>query len=66
MNNANASGGDTNDLWMFDVMAMAWTDLTLTFQGTPPSVRCDQGFTSIGGKLYVHGGYDAYSGTRFA
>ena len=50
--------GDSNDLWMFEPTAMAWTNLTAFFQGTPPSERDSHGFTSAAGKLYVHGGSD--------
>ena len=60
------SGGDSNDLWMFDPAARAWTDLTATFQGTPPSVRDSHGFASAGGMLYVQGGHDAFSGADLA
>jgi hypothetical protein len=49
-----------NDLNVYDPDAGAWTDLSAAISGTPPSPRDDHGFTSAGGKLYVHGGY----GTR--
>jgi hypothetical protein len=36
---------------------MAWTDLSAAASGTQaPSARWGHGFTSAGGKLYVHGG----------
>ena len=35
---------------------MNWTDLSAAASGTPPSARYGHGFTSAGGKLYVHGG----------
>jgi hypothetical protein len=41
---------------------MAWTDLFAAASGTPPSARYAHGFTSAGGKLYVHGGLN-FSGT---
>ena len=46
---------------MYDPAAMAWTDLSAAMLGTPPSARQGHGFTSAGGKLYVHGG-DSESG----
>ena len=35
---------------------MAWTNLSATASGAPPSPRDSHGFASAGGKLYVHGG----------
>jgi hypothetical protein len=43
---------------VYDPAAGAWTDLSAALSGTPPSLRRYHGFTSAGGKLYVHGGYD--------
>ena len=48
--------GDLSDLHVFDPVAMAWTDLSDANPGTPPTARFGHGFTSAGGKLYVHGG----------
>ena len=48
--------GDLQDLLVYDPAAMAWTDLSASASGTPPSSRQSHGFTSAGGKLYVHGG----------
>ena len=45
---------------MFDPVTMAWTDLSDAASGVPPTARYNHGFTSVGGKLYVHGGLDAY------
>jgi hypothetical protein len=42
---------------VYDPAAGAWTDLSAALSGTPPSLRTNNGFTSAGGKLYVHGGY---------
>jgi hypothetical protein len=42
---------------VYDPAAGAWTDLSAALSGTPPSPRSFHGFTSAGGKLYVHGGY---------
>jgi hypothetical protein len=50
--------GDLNDLHVYDPAAGAWTDLSAALSGTPPSPRGGHGFTSAGGKLYVHGGSD--------
>jgi hypothetical protein len=44
------------DLHVYDPAAGAWTDLSAALSGTPPSPRYIHGFTSAGGKLYVHGG----------
>jgi hypothetical protein len=43
---------------VFDPAAGTWTDLSAALSGTPPSPRRGHGFTSAGGKLYVHGGWD--------
>ena len=37
---------------------MNWTNLSNPLSGIPPA-RYAHGFTSAGGKLYVHGGLDA-------
>ena len=36
---------------------MTWFDLSCHALGTPPTARWGHGFTSAGGRLYVHGGY---------
>jgi N-acetylneuraminic acid mutarotase len=46
-----------NDLRCFNPVTLVWTDLSMTVGGTPPQARISHGFTSAGGKLYVHGGY---------
>jgi hypothetical protein len=48
--------GGPKDLHVYDPAARAWTDLSAALSGTPPSPRSGHGFTSAGGKLYVHGG----------
>ena len=50
------SAGYLQDLHVYDPATMAWTDLSATTSGTPPFARAYHGFTSAGGKLYVHGG----------
>jgi hypothetical protein len=52
--------GALNDLHVYDPAAEAWTDLNCTLSGAPPSPRMGHGFTSAGGKLYVHGGWDGF------
>jgi hypothetical protein len=49
------SPGEYDDLYSFDPGNMTWTSLSSAI-GTRPSARCSHGFTSAGGKLYVHGG----------
>jgi N-acetylneuraminic acid mutarotase len=47
------------DLYSFDPTTQVWTDLSIAIKGTPPKARECHGFTSAGGKIYVHGGYIA-------
>jgi hypothetical protein len=47
--------GLLKDLHVYDPASEAWTDLSAALSGTPPSPRAGHGFTSAGGKLYVHG-----------
>jgi hypothetical protein len=50
---------DLADLYVFDPVALNWTELTGVAKGTAPSARRWHGVASVGGKLYVHGGsYD--------
>ena len=44
------------DLHVFDSVALAWRELSVSVNGTAPTARCMHGFTSSDGKLYVHGG----------
>ncbi len=48
--------GLLNDLHSLDPANMTWTKLSAA-RGSPPAARAGHGFTSAGGKLYVHGGY---------
>jgi hypothetical protein len=45
------------DLHVYDPDTKAWTNLSAPASGTSPPARWGHGFTSAGGKLYVHGGY---------
>ena len=51
-----------DDLYSFDPVSMIWTRLTAVNDNTRPSARDRHGFTSAGGKLYVHGGNKVYCG----
>ncbi len=51
--------GFINNLHVYDPATAAWTDISTAINGTSPSPRYLHGFTSAGGKLYVHGGADA-------
>ena len=55
---------DLGDLYSFDLVSKVWTNLTDGVLGSPPEARDSHGFTSAGGKIYVHGGghYDVNSG----
>ncbi len=54
------SAGYLDDLHSFDPATMAWTLLSAAADSAPaPSARYWHGFTSAGGKLYVHGGIDS-------
>jgi hypothetical protein len=48
--------GNRNDLFRFDPMALAWTDLTASVLGSLPSPRDGHGFTAAGDALYLFGG----------
>ncbi len=47
-----------DDLHSFDPATMTWAPLSDAMSGPRPSARGWHGFTSAGGKLYVHGGQD--------
>jgi hypothetical protein len=49
---------------MFDIATMTWTELTAFASGTSPSKRDGHGFTSLGGRLYMHGGWDRIGKSR--
>ncbi len=48
--------GSNNDFRVYNPASMTWFDLSSHALGTPPIARYGHGFTSAGGKLYVHGG----------
>ncbi len=52
---AASTGWLLDDLYSFDPATMVWTML-LAAGSVRPSARSFHGFTSAGGKLYVHGG----------
>jgi hypothetical protein len=47
-----------NDLHSFDPANMTWSLLSAAAGSSGPAARWGHGFTSAGGKLYVHGGYN--------
>ncbi len=53
------SAGRLDDLHSFDPANMTWTRLSAANDAGRPSARSGHGFTSAGGLLYVHGGFDA-------
>jgi hypothetical protein len=58
-NYATPSAGYLDDLHSFDPATMTWTLLSAAADSAPaPSARYGHGFTSAGGKLFVHGGYN--------
>jgi hypothetical protein len=52
------AAGPRNDLHVYDPASMTWFDLTSHAHGQPPTARSGHGFASVGGKLYVHGGFN--------
>jgi hypothetical protein len=48
--------GRVNSLYTFEPDTFAWTNLTSTVTGTPPSPREGSGVAAIGNKIYVYGG----------
>ena len=50
------SAGDMNDLHVYDPENRTWTNISISASGTPAPPRDSHGFTSTGGKIYVHGG----------
>ena len=58
------SAAPLGDLYVFDPVGLAWTDLSNAAVGTPPTPRYSHGFASVGGRLYVHGWNDGYGGER--
>ena len=51
------AAGLNNDFRVYNPASMTWFDLSDHALGTPPTARSYHGFTSAGGKLYVHGGW---------
>ncbi len=56
------TAGNIDDLHVFDPATMNWTLLSAALDAPCPSARYSHGFTSAGGKLYVHGGYGTKQG----
>jgi hypothetical protein len=53
-----------NDFHAYNPATLTWFDLSDNALGTPPTVRHRHGFTSAGGKLYLHGGINEQDGER--
>ncbi len=53
-----------DDLHSFDPATMTWTLLSAANDTRRPSARSAHGFTSAGGRLYVHGGSSYNEGNR--
>ena len=51
-----------NDFYSFDLVTAKWTRLINDTQR--PSARYKHGFISMGGRLYVHGGYNNLGNLR--
>ena len=51
-----AAGAFMNDLHVYDPVSRAWTDLSSSVIGIPPTPRDRHGFASAIGNLFVHGG----------
>ena len=49
--------GALNDLYAYNPAAKAWTNLSASAIGAPPSPRFYQGFSASAGLLYVLGGF---------
>jgi hypothetical protein len=61
-----AAKKNLNDLHVYDPVAGAWTELSTTVSGAPPSPRDSGGFASAGGRLYAFGGSDDAGGTALS
>ena len=55
--------GYLDDMHVFDPETNIWTPLSALESVYRPSARFQHGFTSAGGKLYVHGGWSYNSST---
>ena len=49
------SAGLLNDLHVYDIANMSWTDVA---SSNSPLPRSGPGFASLNGKIYVQGGWD--------
>ena len=49
--------GRHDPLWSFDPQTLVWTEITVTV-GVRPEGRRSHGWTGVGSKLYLFGGYD--------
>ena len=49
---------DLDDFFVYDPVSLTWTNLSSNVRGDPPFAREAHGFTSMGGKLYLHGGWN--------
>ena len=58
----STAGEALGDLHAFDPATMTWTSLSDADDARRPLPRDWHGFTSAGGRLYVHGGWDGYGG----
>ena len=54
---ARAAAGVLTDLFAFDPVALAWTDLSESAAGAGPTPRARAGLAAAGGRLFVFGGY---------
>ena len=54
----DANDSPLSDLHAYNLVTMAWTDLSAQGNETSPTARGNHGFTSVDGKLYVYGGWD--------
>ena len=59
-----AAAGVLGDLWVFDIAAIAWRDLTGVVAPFPNAARYNHVLITVGSKLYMFGGYHSTSGTE--
>ncbi len=48
---------------MLDLASMTWKEMAGYVLGSWPSSRFGHGFTSLRGKIYVHGGTEGFGGS---
>ena len=58
------NAGTLSDLHIFDLDTLTWTHPSVAASGLAPSARCFHGFTTAGGRLYVHAGLGEYGAKR--